>query len=268
MKNPCKNYLFYVFDNLYLGGGEDYFFFSKLIKNFQMLIGLDLIPNPEYESKPINFKENIEELLIKLDKILGIKIDFPNIFNHEKGLPTTRGIMSTRSLQSLYFICKMKLILGDNFKNSSILEFGAGMGKNAYYAYKMGIKKYTIIDIPETNIVQSYYLGNICGNENINLFKENNASVINILPCNEFDNLNEVFDLIVQFDGLTEMGKTIAQNYVDKFPNLSEIFFSINHEANEYTVQDLYKNNENILLKERSLSWYREGYVEELLIKR
>jgi len=128
---------------------------------------------------------------------------------------------------------------------------------------KLGIKKYKIIDIPSSCIMSSYYLANTLGEENITLFGENTDKYVSVL--NENNYLDECVDLIIQCDGLTEMGIDSSQNYINNFSKISPLFLSINHESNIYTVRDLYKNNSDIKCISRNISWYRDGYVEELL---
>ena len=184
--------------------------------------------------------------------------------NGEIGLSTSRGIIKERAVHSLFFVSRMKEILKKNIINSTILEIGGGTGRNAYYAKKLGVKNYIIIDLPSSCIMSSYYLGKTLGEENITLFGENTNNYVNILPTNSYmDNKN--IDIIFQFDGLTEMGLVNSKNYMDNFIKISPLFLSINHEQNKYTVYDLYKNNKNIERIYRFPSWYRSGYVEELL---
>lgn len=185
------------------------------------------------------------------------------IYNGDMGIFTSRGVIKLRSAHSLHFISRIKETLKDNIINSTILEIGGGLGRNAYYAKKLGVKKYIIIDLPSTSIMSSYYLGKTLGEENITLYGENSNNYLHILPPNKYNNNN--VDLVVQFDGLTEMGLVNSNKYMDNFNKISPLFLSINHEANTYTVNNLYKNNNNITCVYRFLSWYRDGYVEELL---
>jgi hypothetical protein len=111
--------------------------------------------------------------------------------------------------------------------------------------------------------MSSYYLGKTLGEENITLYSENTDNYVHILPPNEYNNTKA--DIIVQFDGLTEMGLVNSEKYINNFINISPLFLSINHEANTYTVNNLYEKKENITRIYRFPSWYRDGYVEELL---
>jgi hypothetical protein len=50
-----------------------------------------------------------------------------------------------------------------------VLEIGAGLGRNAYFPGKFGVKNYTIVDIPSTQLAQGYYLGRVLGTDAVGL---------------------------------------------------------------------------------------------------
>ena len=278
LKNPRTNFLTFGFDNLFLNRLEDSKESLPFFFNLCRAIGLLRVPWPEnlsYEDvvRKQVASASIEDLLIQLDAYFGFRVDFPNIFNDEFGYPTSRGIMNIRSAHSLYFVHRIKTVLGDTLKGSKIMEIGGGMGRNAYYLKKMGVDIITIIDIPIPLLVSSYWLGNTVGNDSLCLHKEvpQDHSKIFMLPPSHYIQPPldiKKYDLIVQFDGLTEMGRSTAQNYMDKFPDIAHRFLSINHDDNEYTVRELYTHHPRIALLERFPSWYRPGYIEELLSAR
>ena len=67
-------------------------------------------------------------------------------------------------------------------------------------------------------------------------------------PCNPCNILNNKYDIVVNFDGLTEYGFDTATNYFNKIINITNKFLSINHTLNSYSVCDLYKNKSDIQL--------------------
>ena len=83
----------------------------------------------------------------------------------------------------------------------------------------------------------------------------------------KYDTLNERFDIIANFDGLTEYGDETAQNYFDKFHLLSNKFISINHTINPYTVSDLYKDKTNITVDCKEECHYRDDHLTLKYIK-
>jgi len=275
LQNPRTNFLTFGFDNLFLDRVEDSRESLPFFFNLCRAIGLLRVPWPENPTYATILQQqetnaSVEELLLQLDDYFGFKIDFPNIFKDEFGFPTSRGLMNIRSAHSLYFVHRIKTILGETLKGAKILEIGGGMCRNVYYLKKMGVDTVTVIDIPIPLFVSSYWLGNTVGNESMCLYKEAplEQSKIFMLPPHRYQPLgtNAKYDLIVQFDGLTEMGRSNAQSYIDKFPDIGNRFFSINHDDNPYTVRDLYKANPRVQLLERFPSWYRPGYIEELLL--
>jgi hypothetical protein len=249
---------------------ESLFFFFNLCR----AIGLLRVPWPENPTYPTNLQKqetnaSVEDLLLQLDDYFGFTIDFPTVFNEECGYPTSRGWMNIRTAHSLYFIHRIKTILGSRLRGSNILEIGSGVGRNAYYLKKMGIKTITLVDIPIPRLVSSYWLGNVMGADSICLSDETprEHSTVFTLPTHRYQPCptRPKYDLIVQCDGLTEYGLSNAQKYMDQFPDMGDLFFSINHDDNPYTVRELYKNNPRIQLPQRFPSWYRPGYIEELL---
>jgi len=217
---------------------------------------------PDLEDSGIKTKEQAEYHYNNYGKKEGRKAN-----GHEKGIYTSRGLMTDRCVHALHFLSRIKETLKNNIVNSTILEIGGGLGRNAYYAKKLGVKKYIIIDIPSSYISSSYYLGKTLGEENISLLGENTNNYLHISPPENYNHFSNI-DLIVQFDGLTEMGRDNSEKYINSFIKLSPLFLSINHEANKYTVNDLYHKNTNITCIYRFQSWYRNGYIEELLSRK
>ena len=79
--------------------------------------------------------------------------------------------------------------------------------------------------------------------------------------------IDDNFDLMINFDSMTEMSKDQAEKYVDFASNKSKFFLSVNHESNSFTVNQIFKNSSFDKVS-RNLTWYRQGYVEELFINR
>jgi SAM-dependent methyltransferase len=191
----------------------------------------------------------------------------PNPFPCEHGLKTSRGIISYRVPQSIYQASRIKQLV-QGISNPRVLEIGAGLGRTAYYAYEMGIKDYTIIDIPITAAAQAYFLGRTIGDKNIYLDGErsNESSLtVKILTPQTFFNETKTYDLIVNVDSLTEMDFSVAQAYWNKIKVTTSTFLSINHEANAFRVRDLIVDDLSMLNIRRELYWMRRGYTEELI---
>uniref|UniRef100_A0A6C0BVM4 Sugar O-methyltransferase n=1 Tax=viral metagenome TaxID=1070528 RepID=A0A6C0BVM4_9ZZZZ len=234
----------------------------------------------EMEIKPVytNNLLDIEENLLLMDEKCGFKIDFPEVFNYSKSatIASSRGKISHRMMYALYYVWNIYRHTPD-IKNASILEIGAGTGRTAYYAYKFGFNKYTIMDIISTNIVQAHYNFNIFGANNVHLYGEEctDSCFLTIMPSIVFETIKDNFDVVCNFDGLTEYGLNTATMYFKKIAEISTKFISINHISTQhqlgkkYTVSDLYKDhNCKVLLKENCD--YRSDtnhffYVKEIL---
>ena len=80
------------------------------------------------------------------------------------------------------------------------------------------------------------------------------------MPCDKFDIIRETYDVVCNFDGLTEYGISTAMNYINKSKQITKKFLSINHTYNSYTFTDLYKNNNNIKLLLKKECDYRIDY--------
>ena len=254
----------YGYDLIVLNGNDSVEIIYKILK--KLLSEMNILP--------IYFENDIldiESILKLLDTKCGFFIDFPEVFDYSANclLTCSRGKISSRMVYALYYVWNISMNV-TNISESSVLEIGAGTGRTAYYAYKFGFKKYTIVDILSTQIVQSHYNFNILGENNVSLYGEDNFNkcFLNMYPSNKFNDLNETYDIICNFDGLTEYGIDIATNYLNKCMNLTKKFLSINHTLNSYTFTDLYNNNDNIklLLKEKcdyridypNLNYYKE----------
>ena len=89
---------------------------------------------------------------------------------------------------------------------------------------------------------------------------------VNLLLPDEFLNGEQRYDLVINVDSFPEINRRNAQQYWNKIENCSNSFFSINHEFNELTVKELYKDSPRIQSVTRHPSWMRRGYVEELIV--
>ncbi|HEV7601781.1 MAG TPA: hypothetical protein VGO49_16190 [Bradyrhizobium sp.] len=205
-----------------------------------------------------------DELLEQIDRAVGFKIPVPNPFPAEYGLITNRGVVSYRVPQALYQAWRISKLV-EGMPNPKILEIGGGLGRTAFYARQFGIRNYTIIDIPVSSLAQGYFLGRTLGDEAVSLFGENAAeNQIKIMPPGFFIDGTERYDLVVNVDSLTEIGRAAADQYWSAIRSRAGKFLSINHEANEFTVAQLISEAKPIRTS-RMPYWMRRGFVEELV---
>jgi hypothetical protein len=205
-----------------------------------------------------------DELLDQIDRAIGFKVPVPNPFPAEYGLISSRGIVSYRVPQALYQAWRISKLV-EGMPNPKVLEIGGGLGRTAFYARQFGIRNYTIIDIPVSSLAQGYFLGRTLGDQAVSLFGENAAeNQIKIMPPGFFIDGTERYDLVVNVDSLTEIGRAAADQYWSAIRSRAGKFLSINHEANEFTVAQLIREAKPIRTS-RMPYWMRRGFVEEVV---
>jgi hypothetical protein len=271
---PHTNNLFYGFENLAKAiVGSPPLPYSEVAakKIHELLIGVAAATgcirlfNPEQPDKLKTPNDtSIGALLPALDSRLGYRLEFPNPYPHETGLETSRGLASYRALQACYQAWRISTVL-DGKRDPSVLEIGAGLGRNAYYAHKSGITDYTIIDLPMSNVAQGYFLGRVLGPDSVTLSGENERREHKVRV---FDTLwrpapGERFDVAINVDSFSEMNQETAADYLEMIRKHCDVFISINHEHNPFTVASLL--DKMGLRSNRYPYWIRPGYVEEVV---
>ena len=214
-----------------------------------------------HHDQPEPLYPEIEDVLLRLDRLFSFKVEFPNPFPNELGVVTERGISSYRAPHALYQAWRIWQVVG-RVKSPRVLEIGGGLGRTAYYARKFGVTDYTIIDIPMSLVAQANFLGRALGSQHLQLYGEGKVrrNLIKLLPPAEFLAAKPRYDLILNVDSLTEFARDTAQAYCDAIYQRSAAFLSINHEGLPFTVADLMPRG----FDQRSPYWMRPGYVEEL----
>ena len=275
LDNPSKYNLFFGFDNnceyflrrpRYIDLFENNELVVDKILNLAEYLGILRHNNPEHFRLKFS-KISIDDLLDRIEEKLHIELNFKNVFPGEEGIKTKRGIISNREIQALYQAYKIKEIFRKN-NYESILEIGGGLGRTAYYCNKFGIKNYTLTDLIIPRICQLNYLSRVL-NEKIvldesELQNQNLQNCIKVISPEFLFKNNNKFDLVFNSDSLTEIDYLNQKKYSSFISNNSNVFYSINHESNEKTINDLFINTE-IKEYEKNMYWLRKGYLEEYL---
>lgn len=274
LRNPRKHNLFYGFENLS----------RELINNKRLedllepevtmdkllslceAVGVITMSNPE--SYRIGRAIDPDVAIKLLEKEFGFNLSIPNPFEGEFGIDTKRGILSIRAVHAIYQAWKISIILKD-IPKPSILEIGGGLGRTAYYCQYFGLCDYTIVDIPMSSLSQGNFLGRVLPEKDIVLFGESNDpedgnSKIKLIHPKAFFSSNRQYDLIVNVDSLTELGISMAKDYLRKISQVGNLFLSINHESNAFSVNSIWKEIPGLNRLYRNPCWVWRGYVEEL----
>jgi len=275
LRNPESSDLFYGFD--LLTKSYQHVFRNKKVREayakacldglvrFAESVGAVSMDNPESELEYRSLWKT-EKVLAEIDKVC-MPFSMPNPFVDEYGVDSSRGVISYRVPQALYQAWRIKQLV-DGIQSPRVLEIGAGLGRTAFYVFELGIKDYTIVDLPITTVAQAYYLGRTLGEENIHLDGEqfdDGPNRVKIVAPETFLAETKTYDLVLNVDSLAEMDFRVAQAYWEKIKASTNIFLSINHEANSFRVRDLLVKDLNSLNVQRGLYWMRMGYVEELI---
>jgi len=273
LRNPAGSDIFYGFDStaksLRIGG-------LRIEERRVPELTLDALASlaEALGARKMEFPENYyvwrvsrihaDEVLDQIDKAIGFIVPVPNPFPSEYGLVSSRGIVSYRVPQALYQAWRIAQLL-QGIKNPKVLEIGGGLGRTALYAKQFGIQDYTIVDIPVSSLAQGYFLGRTLGEESVALFgEEATEGQIKITSPGVFLGGTEQYDLVVNVDSLTEIGRVAADQYWSVIEKRANRFLSINHEANEFTVAQLIKQGKHGRTS-RMPCWMRRGFVEEVV---
>ncbi len=267
LSNPRKTDLYYGVDCLCqrIPQGEEHakaieadgpVWFDRLGK----ALGILRLPNPE-AYRPGQAPGPILNAEIVVSK-LPSAIDFPAPFPGEVALMTSRGPVSYRAVQAVYQAIRLKQI-ARMLGGRRCVEIGAGMGRTAYYAYRLGLRDYTIVDLPTAIVGQACFLAATLGEDSISLPGENARAPIKLRPPQWIDRSAEKFDIALNVDSLTEMSKAYAKTYLKFIKRRCRSFLSINHEANPFTVRELFGDR----FLARHPYPMRDGYVEEFALR-
>jgi hypothetical protein len=299
MLDPVSTNLYYGVDNLAIGvvgenpeTHQNEINLEVIVDSLESLasaIGLECAFNQEYadhapgylqrESKVEKVFEEIyfgqgaafvedfsrsEKVLSLTSKMLGLEPFFENPFRGEFGLHTKFGIISTREVHAIYYAWRIQSLL-QFVKKRTLLEVGPGMGRTLKLAARMGIKS-TGVDLPIGLVGSALYLASTIGEDEIWLSgeKKNSKATVRLLLPQDYFSSSEKYGVILNTDSLTEMSELVATEYMEKIFRTGEIFLSVNHEANQFTVTDLLGNFPKFKKSLRSQYPLRSGYIEEV----
>jgi hypothetical protein len=184
----------------------------------------------------------VEALLASLDRRLGFQVDFPNPSPDEFGLKSSRGLINHRALLAVYQAWRLSTWASET-GHTRVLEIGAGSGRTAYYARMFGLLNYTIVDLPLANVAQANFLGRVLDPSLLVLSHEaddpSRFDKIRIFGPRWLLEIEERFDVALNADSITEIDCNQAVTYFKKLARQTDVFVSINHEANSFRASDL-----------------------------
>lgn len=254
------------------------YFMDKLVSLGE---ALGVLPReyPEAGRWGENLYVDIDLLIDRIEEYIGIDIIPPRVSGGLYGIVSKKGLLHFRDINSIYTAWRIWELVKNNL-NPSICEIGGGTGRVAYYCFKLGLRNYTIVDLPYVCILSGYYLIKSLPKGNVTLFGENLedfSNSIKIYPYWSFNGFSEnSFDLTLNQDSFPEIHQEIVLAYLREIrKNTKQYFLSINQEGQapqtgpenlQLIVPNLIKDNmENGFERVyRFAYWMREGYIEEL----
>jgi len=255
--DPASTYLFYGFDELFLEHAELLTKDPSARAAHQALVSDALARLSDAMGRPTSCPH---EALAVAHAGTGGLLAFPTPFVREFGLKTDHGTISYRAAQSAYQAWRLMTLGGGR-----VLEIGAGLGRTAHQAYRLGMTDYTIVDLPLTMVAQAFFLGMAIGPDRVSLWGEPafaREAGIRIAPPSWLETCDEDFDIALNADSMTEMSRLTATRYVSKITRSAAIFLSINHIDNTFTVADLMAESGHH--SEPIACPMRDGYIEEI----
>lgn len=237
---------------LHLGG-----YLKDQLARLSEAVGMFRVNNPT-ASAPGNPRLRVPELIAAAERELGFPLGMPSVYAGLNGLPMPGGVLTDRMIQAAYGAYRVSRL-----SSGTVLEIGGGVGFLAYYLHKLK-RDITIVDLPMTNVAQGYFLMCALGEEAVVLEGEPpRRGAINVLTPAYLET-GPRCDLVVNVDSLTEVGREVAEGYLRWIMKNARCFWSVNHEANPFTVNELLKEFPEATV-ERFPYWMRNGYVEEII---
>jgi hypothetical protein len=276
LRNPHENYLYYGFEHLFADYEEIYHDPVKrelharrckdMLVRLAEAIGVINVENPEGGQWGRNMTLPTEDLVSAIEQRVGVTLPLPDVHYGYYGLRVNGGFISVRGL-SAYYCAFRAMQLTRLAPRPRIVEIGGGLGYLARFAYLMGCRDFTILDVPLTGLCQAYYLLRTVGPDKVVLAGEaakSGDSAIRLLPPSALAGL-ESADLVVNVDGITEYGEDVALSYLQSIFRVAPLMLSVNHEVFAYRLRDLVLRTCAVRSYQRFPYWLRNGHVEEIV---
>jgi len=222
----------------------------------------------------------LDELAARIEARTGLPLRVPDICGGLFGLAAGGGVVHVRSTTAVYAALRIQRALRDcerrPLEQSRVCEIGPGIGLVAFMLGRLGARELTLVDLPELNAMQAYFLAQALPNHPLALFAEPDpppGPALRIVPDFEFlSGSTGRFDLIFNQDSLPELDLETVRRYLDLIPRGCRLFLSFNQETRVPVgtppgaafLPALLPDSQQVRCLERSPSWLRAGYVEEL----
>jgi hypothetical protein len=224
--------------------------------------------------------EHTEEWLIgQLESFFSMRIEAPRT-GDARGILFGGRFLTLETCSQIYTAHQMRDAINREIAASAelnIVEIGGGYGGLCYWMHRLlgkRINRYVVVDLPEVNVVQAYFLSSLETRELL-LFgeeKRKGNSRIELIPHWMLSDLDLRPNVLINQDSMPEMPQAEVERYLSwGSDNVDGLFFSFNQEAyspwrgvpqvHVPAVVGRYPRFRRIA---RNASWVRRGYVEEI----
>ena len=228
-------------------------------------LGVLRIENPESGPWGENLRVDPDRLVEGIAHAIGIDPAPPLGIIHIDGLPTGRGLFHYRHVNALYAALR---VAAHTPTGGAVCELGGGLGITALYARRLGVARYTILDLPITCLLAGHYLLHALGEDAVSLYGEPDPGTgVRLLPYWDCLTLPpRSVALTLNQDSLPEIADNLVKAYLHEIRRITtDAFLSINHESDHpRTVTRFVRAAGGYAPVYRARCWVREGYVEEL----
>jgi hypothetical protein len=241
-------------------------------------VGAAPAENPEQGAYGRRLRRDDGELVGRISARIGIDITPPDVDGGLLKIDTGSGLFGERDCNAIYTASLLRQTVGD-IEVPRICEIGGGTGRVAYWSHRLGLRSYTIIDLPHVNVVQGYYALKSLPAGDVVLFGEQPAGAsvadrLRILPAHAIAALEDPsFDLVLNQDSFPEMSAETVIDYLTWIRGCcAGSMMSINQEGKppygkgltHVSVAELTGTVGGFELTYRFPYWLRPGYVVEM----
>ncbi len=257
------------------------------LKSFDMLVSLaealSVVPveNPEQGSTGLAFEAGVGELLVRLERKLGFRLDFPDV-GAPAGLAVEGRLITPDTPEQIYAAVRLDEAIclhldrrADAANALRVVEIGGGDGGMCYWYLKRrdGVASYTIVDLPIVNVIQGYFLARALGPKRVSFHGEPPTQV-KIAPDFALAEVESPFEVLVNKDSMPEMPRVTMMDYLEwGATNCEGLFYSYNQEVQaevlgeaQGVVHEAIAEMGRFERLRRDESWVRRGYVEEIYV--
>lgn len=243
-------------------------------------IGLLDVVCPEARAELVREPPSLEEIVARIEAATGLPLGVPEICAGLFGLAIDDRVVHVRSVCAVAAALRIRDWLRERTDRPAadwqICEIGPGIGLVPTILGGLGIRRLVLVDLPELNAMQAYFLSLALPSHRLVLFGEPCPAaepVVRIMPDFEFlGGLPLETDLVLNQDSLPELDLATVRRYLDRLPAVTRYFLSINQEtrvpagapASGGFLPQMLGGSTTIRPLSRMPAWCRAGYVEEL----